>query len=129
MFSNIGGKIKTLAVVVCVLGSIVSFVVGVAMLAVGAVNGLLIILVGVLCSWIGTFSLYGFGQLIEDASAIREMLRSNSIPQTVPDKEIQKPVVAIPADKQPAVAWRCTKCLGLNGNGVEKCVFCGKAKE
>ena len=71
MFSNIGGKIKTLAVVVCVLGSIASFVSGVIMLTVGAVNGLLIILVGVLGSWIGTLCLYGFGQLIEDTSAIR----------------------------------------------------------
>ena len=129
MFSNIGGKIKTLAVVVCVLGSIASFVSGVIMLTVGAVNGLLIILVGVLGSWIGTLCLYGFGQLIEDTSAIRELLKSKSLPQAEPDKEIQKPVVAIPTDKQYAVAWRCTKCLGLNGDGVEKCVFCGKTME
>ena len=37
----------------------------------GVVAGIMAIIVGVLVSWIGSFLLYGFGQLVEDTHAIR----------------------------------------------------------
>ena len=74
MFSNIGGKIKTLATVVTWFGLIASFLVGICMLFVETISGFIIMIVGGLLSWIGSFTLYGFGQLIENTDIIVKKL-------------------------------------------------------
>lgn len=68
MFSNIGDKIKGLAVTVCVIGIMAS-----ALLAYNA-KDLVIFAVGCVISWASTFVLYGFGELICRATAINEKL-------------------------------------------------------
>ena len=95
MFDNIGGKIKTLAVVTCFLGIISSVIVGLSQLDHG---GILILLLGCLGSWIGAFFIYGFGELIEQATItaentteIRSALRSL---QPAPVAKTPKPTVA-----------------------------------
>ena len=93
MFNNIGGKIKALAKVLCWLGIILSVLSGIAILASGdsgriAVNGaystvssgvagILVIVIGCLASWIGSFFAYGFGQLIENSDVIRGGMEHN----------------------------------------------------
>ena len=87
MFSNIGGKIKTLAKVLCWIGIAASLITGIAAISSGntavRVNGsysnvsgtaagIAVIIIGCLASWIGSFFAYGFGQLIEDTAAIRK---------------------------------------------------------
>ena len=81
MYSNIGGKIKVLAWIIAVLGIIGSFVsgLGVAFMCIeeleytaegmlaGALSGILTLAVGTVISWVGTFILYGFGQLIDNS--------------------------------------------------------------
>lgn len=90
MFNNIGHKIQVLAKVLCWIGIICWVITGFALMAgsssmtyrlngefvransgASVVVGILTIVVGVLVSWIGSFLLYGFGQLVEDAHAIR----------------------------------------------------------
>ncbi|MBS1409353.1 MAG: hypothetical protein HPZ74_00275 [Christensenellaceae bacterium] len=90
MFNNIGHKIQVLAKVLCWIGIICWVITGLALMAggssmtyrlngefvransgAGVVVGILTIIVGVLVSWIGSFLLYGFGQLVEDTHAIR----------------------------------------------------------
>ena len=64
MFDNIGSKIKSLAQIVCWLGIIVSAVSGLAIMISNEETvfvGLLIILLGSIGSWVGSFVLYGFG--------------------------------------------------------------------
>jgi len=68
MFDNIGGKIKTLAKVVCWIGIIVSVILG--LLSRNAITALLFIGIGSLGSWIGSFMTYGFGQLIENTDIL-----------------------------------------------------------
>ena len=75
MFDNIGEKIKTFAKVVCWIGIIVSFIFGVLLVNSSGLIGILTIVVGSLASWIGSFSLYGFGELIEKATEIAENTR------------------------------------------------------
>lgn len=70
MFDNIGKKIKTLAQVVCWIGIIASVIAGLAALAVSILSGLLIMGLGSLASWIGSFLTYGFGQLIENSDIL-----------------------------------------------------------
>lgn len=78
MFNNIGGKIKTLAGVTCVLGMIASACGAVAIWMRNGwytptiLAGSLVLGVGCLGSWIGSFFTYGFGELIENTKAIHE---------------------------------------------------------
>ena len=59
-----------LAQVVCWIGIIASVIVGLAALAVSILSGLLIMGLGSLASWIGSFLTYGFGQLIENSDIL-----------------------------------------------------------
>ena len=80
MFSNIGKKIQTLGKIVCWLG-IITFVLLGLMIAVGGytvsdygthvdgaaavVVGILVIIIGSVASWVSSFTLIGFGKLVE----------------------------------------------------------------
>lgn len=77
MFHNIGGKIKTLAKVICWVGIALSIVLGLVLFitisvyqpVIGAIVGMMVAiptaLLGALLSWIGSFRLYGYGEMIE----------------------------------------------------------------
>ena len=78
MFNNIGKKIKILASVIFWIGIIVGAIGFIVMLAFGLVEeeelfiGLsfaVLVVVG-FGSWIGSFFLYGFGQLIENSDRL-----------------------------------------------------------
>lgn len=88
MFSNISGKLKTLAKVLCWVGIIFSVISGAVILSGGnsissitvsgtsfAVSpvaaGIIIIVIGCLTSWISSLFIYGFGQLIENTEKSR----------------------------------------------------------
>lgn len=77
MYSNIGRKIKTLAKVFCWIGIISSVVSGIVVLATmgdaGVLLGILTIVMGPLLFWIGSFILYGFGQLVENSDIRTEL--------------------------------------------------------
>lgn len=82
MFEHIGSRIRILARIICLAGFVVS---GIAMIGIwitgGGLNGrggftifftgLLTGLLGGLIAWIMGTLAYGFGQLVEDAEAIR----------------------------------------------------------
>ncbi len=97
MFNNIGKKIKTLAKILCWVGIVCSVLTGIAIIVSGgnatlavnngyspltmessyttvpsAVIGIVVIILGSLAAWIGSFFAYGFGQLIENSDQIRE---------------------------------------------------------
>ena len=80
MYDNIGGKIKVVAVAGGILGIIASLIVGFSLIsqssyyAQTAPMGLLVIFVGSLASWLSSFCLYGFGELIEKTGANNEAL-------------------------------------------------------
>lgn len=77
MFERIGSKIKKLASVITWLGIIASLILGVVLISGGdemIVLGILVMAVGSLASWIGSFLLYGFGELIEKTCIIEERL-------------------------------------------------------
>ena len=83
MFENIGGKIRTLAKLIFLVGVLIS---GIAMIGIWITGGglagrgggftvfifgLLAGGLGCLASWLCALYTYGFGQLIEDTEAIR----------------------------------------------------------
>jgi len=89
MFQNIGKKIRTLAKVICWVGIIVSIVGGVVMAASGAalmdydagsgvaaiVGGIVTAVFGALFSWIGSFMMLGFGEIVDRVNEIAENTR------------------------------------------------------
>ena len=92
MFNNIGGKIKTLARIITYIGITASVIIGIATMfmpyklaeifdvtpasaAISFLTGFVIIIGGSLASWIGSFFIYGFGELIERVCLIEERLR------------------------------------------------------
>lgn len=87
MFDNIASKIKTLAQVWCLGGIGISIIYGINLMTGDAVLfGLLIILLGSLISWVSSFCLYGFGQLIENSDTIvRNMVRYEGEKQETSD--------------------------------------------
>lgn len=86
MFDNIGSKIKTVAATIAWLGIIGSIIIGIIIIAEAndsyypsateTLNGWLVIIVGSLSSWVSSFTLYGFGQLIENTDIISAKLES-----------------------------------------------------
>lgn len=76
MFSNIGSKIKILAQVMTWLGIIASVIGGLVLMAIDEdliPAGLITALLGPLISWLSSFVLYGFGQLIENTDKLVEL--------------------------------------------------------
>ncbi len=86
MFDNIGKKIKSLANVLCWVGIIAYVIAAIAMFVIAADNpwdaehyvpiGFAFLIVGPLSSWISSFFMYGFGELIDKACEIEENTRS-----------------------------------------------------
>ena len=79
MFTDIGGKIKTLAKVICWIGIITSVLTGIGLLFLGnsilIISGLISMIVGSLISWAGSFTLYGFGELIEKTTETNHLTK------------------------------------------------------
>ena len=76
MFDNIGGKIKVLAVTFTIIGMVMSIIYGLIIISeTDSAAGLIVMLVGCLFSWIGSFTLYGLGHLIENTDILVEQGR------------------------------------------------------
>ncbi len=76
MYDNIGRKIKILAGVMTWIGILAALIGGVCIIVIDddlVVVGLLVMVVGGIVSWISSFVLYGFGQLIENSDILVRM--------------------------------------------------------
>lgn len=86
MYSNIGTKIKLVAVLNAILGMLASIVFGGVVIAFSndsyifdeeelTIVGVGIIILGMIASWVLSFVLYGFGRLIENSEDIANYIR------------------------------------------------------
>ena len=118
MFENIGRKIKALAKVICWIGIIASVVVGVIIIydwsvqsyryrdSAELITGIVVIILGSLLSWVGSFVLYGFGELVENSTFIAETMEENK-------------------QRNHSGEWFCKKCGNLNKEDTTVCNKCG----
>lgn len=86
MFSNVGEKIRRLATVICWAGIISSLLGAIAFWAIGDILvlvGFIVLIMGSLLSWVGSFILYGYGELIEKTTEIARNTRS--LPYSSPE--------------------------------------------
>ncbi len=75
MFNNIGKKIKVLAAVTAVLLAIAAIITGIVLCNDNSEEaGIPILIFGPIVSWISSFMLYGFGELIDKVCDIEDML-------------------------------------------------------
>ena len=93
MFENIGRKLKILAQVICWVGIIVSvlsallffFAAGLLPAServTAIVSGGIALVLGPLLSWIGSFQLYAYGELVEKTTVIEQRLKQIEKSQT-----------------------------------------------
>ena len=117
MFNNIGGKIKTLAKVLCIIGIVLSIIWGLITMSTSAIalsrgndsefvivlaaflSGIFVAAIGSLLSWIGSFCLYGFGELIDKATEIAENTANSSYVANNIDKKAA-PLHSMKAERQ-----------------------------
>ena len=90
MFSNIGGKIQALAKIICWIGIILSVLCGIlycfvdnkTMAPMGKglqiLIGILIMGIGSVSAWVGSFLLYGFGRLVENSDSLVYLKKKES---------------------------------------------------
>ena len=83
MFDEIGNKIKTVAQVFTWIGIVGSVIWGFVVMGSNVDNavlfGILIIAIGSLVSWLGSLTLYGFGQLIENTDELVKQRKQNTV--------------------------------------------------
>lgn len=125
MFENIGGKIKKFAQIMCWIGMGASALAGVLLLFGPAWwLGIIIAVVGCFVSWIGSFLLFGFGQLIEDTSAIRRTLSNDGVQATNASPSPLSGQSSVGSVNAKAVnGWVCT-CGWVNENSQTYCFRC-----
>lgn len=87
MFNEIGKKIKKLAEILCWIGIIVSIIMTFVLWGIGADSyelesyiliGLIVGILGSLTSWVGSFFMFGFGDLIDSTAQLKEKFCGNS---------------------------------------------------
>ena len=121
MFSNIGQKVKKIAKLVFTVGTFVSAVGGIVMMATGdnglfILLGLLVIGLGILGAWIAACLVYGFGELISTNTAIKEKLCGKD------PEETAGPVSSVTVTDKPGVEGTCDICGAVNVE-VHECVI------
>lgn len=144
MFDNIGRKIKTLAKVTCALG-IAASILGACVIwgQNSRYNstifiGILVLVLGSLGSWIGSFFTYGFGELIENSEILHadnlkiqsllnshqnfsEQKKESSTPyNTIETKQAEQSTPVVPTDETYEVE---------STMGMIVCPVCGKIQE
>ena len=126
MFDNIGLKIKMLAKFCTIIGIVISCIVGFVVMLSGAfLMGLLYALIGALIAWVGSFLLYGFGELVENNQIIAfycmENQKNNEGAQFNSSSTLNNdnPCTA------PKTMKSCQKCGGDYDVGIEECPHCG----
>ena len=137
MFDNIGSKIKGVATTVTVILIVLSLIggaltwKGMADLRQGTLGFILFLViggVGSLLAWLGSLCLYGFGQLIEDTSAIRREMTKQAKGGSAPATQLRHAQTAGSEDSAAAAnpaAWRCGVCGTLNASSRTNCIKCG----
>ncbi len=113
MYSNIGGKIKGLAKTICIIEAILSAVGGVLLVALDdelIMYGMALAIVGPLIAWISSWTLYGFGELIERMTEISWVIRRidsrnfahpNAKQDKAPKVSLETPVAVAPEEPLP----------------------------
>ncbi|MBQ8311732.1 MAG: hypothetical protein IJX84_00805 [Clostridia bacterium] len=132
MFDNIGGKIKGLAMVVCWIGIIAS-VIGAIALWVSTETfwpGFGVLAAGAVSSWLGSLFTYGFGEIIDQLTALNN--KSNPHTPSTTSSLFATTSVATQSTSSPVYSgptWTCSNCKEKNPISKGFCTSCGTQRK
>ncbi len=131
MFENIGGKIKMVAAAICWIGIIVFVILGIKIMSAGdeaILPGFLILVLGSLFSWIGSFITYGFGQLVQNSDIISSRLmeiKGNTSSPKISSSGFTATNTESGTDS--SLKWVCHSCGKMISTDI--CPFCGSQSQ
>lgn len=142
MFDDIGQKIKDVAKIGCFIGMGLMVIYGVVfMFTTSFFGGLLIAVLGALAVYASSFTMYGFGELVESAMVLRDaQLKKQQ--QEQEHEQASTPrrsrmagnressgyslmQMATQRETQSSKGWRCQKCGKSNTSTALFCTDCG----
>ena len=127
MFDNIGKKCMGLAKVVCWLGIIGSCLGAIGFFIEEAnFEGVVVLIAGVLTSWIGSWALYAIGETAEDArTAAYYSAHSWDLSGSNTSSISSEPKTSFKMQSTDE-SWTCVNCNTENPANNTKCRKCGK---
>ena len=138
MYDNIGQKIKGLAKAIFIIEAILFIFIGIALMIApgGFLVGLLVVVGGFLCSWISSWLLYGFGEIIDllqenkaKTTALYNAYCQNHTTEAYKAvAKIQKMVAEeteAKPEKNPTATIKCPSCGFEQKNDRTLCWKCG----
>ena len=133
-YDNIGEKIKGLAKFFFISGTISSILLGLFMLQNNTIRAILIIVLGTIGSWLSSFTLYGFGEIIVKLTEIELntrgegkdpiSLKIKAIETTSKRKEEEKALMEKMKNATPSTSKFCPHCGERVTSNI--CSMCGK---
>ena len=126
MFYNISEKIKTAAKVFTILGIVCSIIYGILLwIETNFLVGILLMIIGGVCSWVGSFMMYGFGELIECAQRIarntRPSVNTSALLQSASAAQKITPKAPVLSTEK----IHCPDCRQEISANEQKCPYCG----
>ena len=79
MFENIGSKLKSVASLSTIVGIIFSCIFGIIIMLGNFLTGFIVAIVGSLLSWLGSLTMYGLGQLVENTDSIAQNTKRQNV--------------------------------------------------
>ncbi len=150
MFDNSGEKIKNVASVLCMIGIILSVIIGLVLIATGANlngdyytrsfgtvfiwTGIITAAAGSLMSWVVSLLIEGFGDLISSQQCTERL--ANDILGKINSTLLIGDKASEPAKTKSSVennhtlydTWKCANCKTDNNANAKFCVHCGQKR-
>ena len=109
MFKDIGKKIKVVAKVCTWIGIIGGAICGIVLLALDIIiAGIIVLIVAPIISWLSMFTLYGFGQLIDNSDIIVNLLSQPA--QQIEQENAKKKIKDSSIEDDEYINIACPQC-------------------
>ncbi|MBR1625232.1 MAG: hypothetical protein IJ676_05780 [Clostridia bacterium] len=109
MFKDIGKKIKVVAKVCTWIGIIGGAICGIVLLALDIIiAGIIVLIVAPIISWLSMFTLYGFGQLIDNSDIIVNLLSQPA--QQIEQENVKKKIKDSSIEDDEYINIACPQC-------------------
>ena len=113
MFEKVGKKLMTLSFITTLLGCTLSFIAGIALMALlrgaGILLGIIIIALGILFSWLNSLSMYALGLCADKA----ETIKANGTTSEIKSESIE------PKRNKNILRNQCEKCFKIDKRVLE----------
>ncbi len=131
MYNNIGDKIKSVAKTVGIVGIVLSIIIGIftyISLGVligggGVIIGVAIMVGGSIASWLSTWILYSWGDIVDNVQQINETLTKLDLESKPLSSRLLQSAKSSQKIKAPA-KWTCPKCGEQNNANAHYCINC-----